>query len=141
MYRAKQRELRGTGDAFDLRVREGKALPKALKNAQGFFKNTRQALGSWAVTKPWLNQTEVQDLDKQVRDLFALMFKCMKSKPEKRLIAEMHSHMERRQLSSVPSHQRVIAKASILQYLLLNSDGMSFNGYSPSARRGGRLAT
>ena len=64
--RGKQSKLRETGNAFELRVKERKTLPKALKNAQGFFKNTRQALGSWAVTKPWLNQTEVQDLDKQV---------------------------------------------------------------------------
>ena len=64
--RGKQTELRKTGNEFELRVRERKALPKALKNAQGFFKNTRQALGSWPVTKPWLNKTDIEDLDKQV---------------------------------------------------------------------------
>ena len=67
LCRSKQSELRKTGDAFELRARESVALPKALRNAHAFFKNTRQTLGSWVVTKPWLNKTELEDLEKEVK--------------------------------------------------------------------------
>ena len=53
------------GGAIQLRVRELKLLPKALKNAQSFLKNARQTIDSWKSTKPWLNETEVEDLKSQ----------------------------------------------------------------------------
>ena len=67
LFRGKLRELKKTGDAFELRAKELKALPKATKNAQDFLKVARQAVGGWATTKPWLNATEVDTLKQEVQ--------------------------------------------------------------------------
>ena len=54
------------GDAISLRVQELKQLPKATGIALDFVKVTRQAIGSWPTTKPWLNATDTEELLKQV---------------------------------------------------------------------------
>ena len=72
LCRGKLRELKKTGDAFELRAKELKALPKVTKNAQDFVKVARQAVGGWATTKPWLNATEVESLKQEVRPLLVL---------------------------------------------------------------------
>ena len=59
-------ELEDFGSAISLRVQELKLLPKAQANAESFLKNTQQTVNSWASTKPWLNETEVEKLKTEV---------------------------------------------------------------------------
>lgn len=59
------------GDPISLREKEQKALPRAIQAAQDFVRIVRQAVGGWASTKPWLNATEVEQLQAEVHEAFS----------------------------------------------------------------------
>ena len=66
---AKLKAVRKGGDAIEERAREALIRPRAVQSATDFIELALKSINAWGEMKPWLNQTEVQELKEAVKGL------------------------------------------------------------------------
>ena len=67
LHRDKLSQLRSVGDAIFFRVSELHARPEAIQLARQFLQLTSQSVTAWATSKPWINVTDSENLNAEVR--------------------------------------------------------------------------
>lgn len=66
-FRKRLKSLKETGNDFELRAKEASDRPTAVATAQAYVELIRKAINSWPEAKPFLNQTDIDNLSLKVQ--------------------------------------------------------------------------
>lgn len=65
-FRKRLKSLKETGDELEVRAKEATERPTAIATARAYVELIRKAINSWPESKPFLNQTDIDDLSSKV---------------------------------------------------------------------------